>query len=76
MSSEISIYVPAFNAEHTIRACINSILSQTVKPQEILIINDASTDNTQNILLEFGNKIKSSKILLTLSESFNEHSKQ
>ena len=73
MSSEISIYVPAFNAEHTIRACINSILSQTVKPQEILIINDASTDNTQNILLEFGNKIKIIKNSsnLGLSHSMN-----
>ena len=73
MSSEISIYVPAFNAEHTIRACINSILSQTVKPQEVLIINDASTDNTQNILLEFGNKIKIIKNSsnLGLSHSMN-----
>ena len=58
MNSQISIYVPAFNAEATIKLCINSILGQTVKPHEILIINDASTDNTQNILLEFGNKIQ------------------
>ena len=57
MNSEISIYIPAFNAESTIKSCINSILTQTVKPLEILVINDASTDNTQSILLEFGNKI-------------------
>ena len=57
MNSQISIYVPAFNAENTIKICINSILSQTLKPYEILVINDASTDNTQNILSEFGNKI-------------------
>jgi glycosyltransferase involved in cell wall biosynthesis len=57
MNSQISIYIPAFNAESTIKSCINSILTQTVKPLEILVINDASTDNTQSILLEFGNKI-------------------
>lgn len=57
MNSQISIYVPTFNAESTIKICIKSILNQTVKPNEILIINDASTDNTQNILSEFGNKI-------------------
>ena len=58
MNSQISIYVPAFNAESTIKICINSILAQTVKPHEILIINDASTDSTQEILLEYGDKIK------------------
>ena len=57
-NSHISIYVPAFNAESTIRSCLNSIIAQTVKPQEILIINDASTDSTQEILLEYGDKIK------------------
>lgn len=58
MNSQISIYVPAFNAENTIKLCIDSILSQTIKPYEILVINDASTDNTESILLKFGNKIK------------------
>lgn len=57
MNSQISIYVPAFNAESTIKFCINSILSQTLQPHKILVINDASTDNTHKILLSFGNKI-------------------
>ena len=57
MDSQISIYIPTFNAESTIRVCLNSILAQTLKPFEILVINDASTDNTKNILLEFGDKI-------------------
>ena len=57
MNSKISIYVPAFNAEKTIRLCINSILTQTLMPHKILVINDGSTDNTHKILLSFGNKI-------------------
>ena len=73
MNLQISIYIPAFNAESTIKPCINSILAQTVRPLEILVINDASTDNTQNILLEFGNKINVIENLtnLGLSHSMN-----
>ena len=58
MNSQISIYIPVFNAETTIELCINSILAQTLPAKEILVINDASTDNTHNILLSFQNKIK------------------
>ena len=73
MNSQISIYIPAFNAESTIKPCINSILAQTVRPLEILVINDASTDNTKNILLEFGDKINVIKnpTNLGLSHSMN-----
>jgi len=73
MNSQISIYIPAFNAESTIKPCINSILAQTVRPLEILVINDASTDNTKNKLLEFGNKINviENPINLGLSHSMN-----
>ncbi len=57
MSSNISIYVPAYNAEKTIKMCINSILTQTIQPEVILVVNDGSTDNTSKILQDFGNKI-------------------
>ena len=57
MSSNFSIYVPAYNAERTIKLCINSILTQTIKPEVILVINDGSTDNTYKILQDYGDKI-------------------
>ncbi|AZI66584.1 glycosyltransferase family 2 protein [Kaistella daneshvariae] len=41
-----SIIVPAFNAESTIKICVGSILKQTCKAFEIIIVNDGSTDNT------------------------------
>jgi glycosyltransferase involved in cell wall biosynthesis len=58
MTSDISIYIPVYNAESTIKQCINSILSQNLKPLEILVINDCSTDNSLGILQNYGEKIK------------------
>lgn len=57
MDYKISFYIPAFNAEKTIKDAINSILNQSIKVDELIIINDNSTDNTEKIINEF-NKIK------------------
>ncbi|MGL4335950.1 MAG: glycosyltransferase family 2 protein [Turicibacter sp.] len=46
----ITIVVPVFNSEKYIEESINSILNQTYKNFEILIINDGSTDDTQKVL--------------------------
>ena len=73
MNSFVSIYIPAFNAENTIRECLNSVLDQSLKPEEILVINDGSTDNTSKILMEFKDKISviNNPINLGVSESMN-----
>ncbi len=56
-SIKITIYVAAFNAEKTIVECINSIKDQTIKFDEIIIIDDKSTDDTVEHLKKF-NDIK------------------
>ena len=38
INTDISIYVPVYNGEKTIEKCVNSILNQTLKPKNILII--------------------------------------
>lgn len=53
----ISVLVPCFNEEQTIKACIGSILSQTHTVDEIIVVNDGSTDSTHKILKSFGKKI-------------------
>ena len=52
-NTNISIYVPVYNGEKTIERCINSILEQSIKPSNILILNDSSTDNTLEILKKY-----------------------
>ena len=43
---KISIVIPVYNAEKTIKRLLDSIDAQTYKNYEIIIINDGSTDKT------------------------------
>jgi glycosyltransferase involved in cell wall biosynthesis len=52
----ISIVIPVFNTEKYIAKAINSVLNQTFKDFELIIVDDASTDETYNICLEFSKK--------------------
>lgn len=49
---KISIVIPVYNAEKTIKRLLDSIEMQTYKNYEIILINDGSTDNSEKILLE------------------------
>lgn len=54
----ISIILPVYNAKKTIKRCIDSILQQSEKGWELIIINDGSTDGTKDILNYYDNKFK------------------
>lgn len=54
--SDISIIVPAYNAEKYIKKCLESLINQTKKEIEIIVINDGSTDNTEKIIKSFKDK--------------------
>lgn len=55
---KISILIPCHNEEKSIEACVLSCLNQTRKPDEVLVVNDGSTDRTAEILDSFGDKIR------------------
>ena len=52
-SPEISVIVIAYNAEGCIARCLDSILVQTFRDFELLILNDGSTDGTQGIIDDY-----------------------
>lgn len=49
----ISVIVPVYNTGKYLSKCINSIINQKIKNIEIILINDGSTDNSFNILLNY-----------------------
>lgn len=52
----ISVVMPVFNGEKYLAEAINSILSQTFTDFEFIIVNDGSTDNSENVILSYSDK--------------------
>lgn len=50
---DISIIVPIYNAEEYLKRCIDSLVNQTKKEIEIVLINDGSTDNSEKIIKSY-----------------------
>lgn len=50
---KVSVIVPVYNAEKTVERCINSILGQTYKNIELIIVNDGSTDSSAEIVNQY-----------------------
>ena len=50
MKNKISVIVPVYNTEDYLERCIRSIMNQTYKNLEIIVVNDGSTDDSLNIL--------------------------
>lgn len=53
MEEKVSIIVPVYNVEDYLSQCLNSIINQTYKNIEVIIVNDGSTDNSSNIIEKF-----------------------
>lgn len=60
---KISIIIPLFNAEKTLERCINSVLAQSFDDFEMFLINDGSTDGSEDICLKFADKDKRIKYI-------------
>lgn len=53
-----SVIIPSFNRGHFIAKTLDSVLRQDFVDYEIIVIDDGSTDNTHEVLLNYGNRIK------------------
>jgi glycosyltransferase involved in cell wall biosynthesis len=54
----VSCIVPVFNGERFVSEAVESILAQTHRPLEVVVVDDGSTDRTPAVLAEFGDRIR------------------
>ena len=56
MTEKITVIVPVYNVENYLNKCLDSLINQTYKNLEIIVINDGSTDNSGEICQEYAQK--------------------
>lgn len=56
--SSVSVIIPCYNRASLIGATIQNMLEQTLPPDEIIVVDDGSTDNSVEIIKSFGSRIK------------------
>lgn len=64
MKTEVSVVIPTYNEEENISRCINSLLVQSYRDFEIIIVDDGSTDKTREIVLGYSKENKKVKLVI------------
>ena len=64
---KVNIGVPVYNVEAYLRECLDSIMNQTFKDFEVIMVDDGSTDNLFNICQEY--VVKDSRFKLIHQEN-------
>lgn len=55
---EVSVVIPTYNSAHFLGEALQSVFDQTFKDYELIVVDDGSTDETKQIVAEYGDKIK------------------
>ena len=63
MKNKVSIIIPVYNTENCINKCLQTIVNQTYKNIEIIVIDDGSSDNSANICDKYENMDKRIKVI-------------
>ncbi|WP_413738406.1 glycosyltransferase family 2 protein [Shewanella sp. BJSY2023SW001] len=72
MIVDVSVVVPCFDCEGTIRRSFESIMNQTKLPKEVIFVNDCSGDSTLDVLLGIQTEYENSSVeIIILDLSFN-----
>lgn len=58
---KVSVIVPVYNVFDYLDKCLNSLVHQTLKEMEIIVVNDGSTDNSQDIIDKYAKKYSNIK---------------
>lgn len=66
---QVSVIVPVYNAEKTLAACLGNLVHQTLADIEIIVVNDASTDGSLQILRACAEQFPDKVVLIDLPEN-------
>ena len=58
---KVSVIVPVYNVEKYLKKCLDSLVNQTLKDIEIIVVNDGTPDNSQEIIDKYVKKYKNVK---------------
>ena len=70
--SRVLIIIPAYNAERTIRQCLEAIFVQTYRDFEVVVVNDGSTDNTLAVVDDTISRLRNREIFLKVITQKNQ----
>lgn len=60
---QISVIIPVYNVENYLQQCVDSILMQTYSNVEIILVNDAATDNSSQLCADYEKKYSNVKVI-------------
>ncbi len=60
---KLSVIIPAYNVEHTLRRCVESVISQRVEGMEVIIVNDGSKDGTEKAAKDLAEEFECVKFI-------------
>lgn len=60
---KLSVVIPVRNGARHLPACLDSLLSQTLKPDEVIVVDDGSTDGTFQVLADYAEKMSALRVI-------------
>ena len=64
---KVSVIIPIYNSEKYLRRCLDSVVNQSVRDYEIILIDDGSTDGSLDICNEYAERNRNIKVIHKLN---------
>jgi glycosyltransferase involved in cell wall biosynthesis len=57
-TGQVSVIIPTYNRAHLIGQSIESVLNQTYRAVEVIVVDDGSSDNTKDVVTKYGDRVR------------------